>query len=262
MKHAIVISLPHCSNRLPPEYRSRLALSDTEILDSTDLGTKEIFGRLPGAFVMAATWSRLLVDLNRGGEELGERGVVPSLDYMGRTVFQDGAIPDSAHIRSLVELYHRPFHDRLEKMLGHYSIKALFDCHSLNGIGPAGAPDPGKRRKDITLGNNGNANGGKAETLGEITCPAEKLHATKEVFEKKGFTVSLNKPYSGGFITKHYGPPLVKKGGIAVQIEINEDLFLGKGHRNLAKGKVKDTKERIEAVFEGILQVLENTNAQ
>lgn len=256
MKHPIVISLPHCSNQLPHEFKDRLALTDAEILDSSDLGTKEIFGNLPAAFVMEAPWSRLLVDLNRGEQDQGERGVVPKKDYMGRAVFRDGAAPDSACIRSLVELYHRPFHARLEKRIRRFSLKGLFDCHSLNGVGPAGAPDPGSRRKDIVLGNNGDPSGKKTGTLGGITCPTEKLHALKEIFEKKGFTVSLNVPYSGGFITKHYGATFVKRGGVALQIEINEDHYLMKGRRKLERHKVQDMKERMEAVFEAIVPIL------
>lgn len=256
MKNPVVISLPHCSNRLPHEFRDRLALTDAEILDSTDLGTKEIFGNLPAALVMEAPWSRLLVDLNREGQDQGERGVVPKRDYMGRTVFREGASPDRACIRLLVENYYRPFHDRLAAVIGDFSVKGLFDCHSFNGIGPAAAPDPGKRRKDITLGNNGDPFGRRSKTLGEITCPTEKLHILKEIFEKKGFTVSLNVPYSGGFITKHYGATLVKRGGVGLQIEINEDLYMVKGHRRLERRDIKDTKDRIEAVFEEILAVI------
>ena len=193
------------------------------------------------------------MDLNRGVQDQEERGVVPKRDYMDRAVFREGAEPDRACIRSLVELYYRPFHDRLETVIRDLSVKGLFDCHSLNGTGPAGAPDPGKRRMDITLGNNGDPLGRKSKTLKELTCPTKKFHVLKEIFEKKGFTVSLNVPYSGGFITTHYGAAFVKRGGFALQIEINEDLYMVKGHRRLEESKVKDTKERIEAVFEEIV---------
>lgn len=256
MKPALVISLPHCSNRLPHDFRERIALADAEILDSTDLGTKEIFGSLPVAFVMEASWSRLLVDLNREGQDHGERGVVSKRDYMGRAVFRDGSAPDSAYIRSMVEIYHKPFHDRMEEVIRDFSVKGLFDCHSLNGIGPAGAPDPGERRKDIVLGNNGDSLGRKSGALGEITCPTGKLHALKEIFEKNGFTVSLNIPYSGGFITTHYGAALVKRGGFALQIEMNEDLCMAKSHRRLAGNKVQEVKEKMKEVFGEIVHII------
>ena len=92
--------------------------------------------------------------------------------------------------------------------------------------------------------------------MGEITCPTKKLHVLKEIFEKKGFTVSINVPYSGGFITTHYGAAFAKRGGIALQIEINEDLYMEKGHRRLERDKVQDIKEKMEAVFEEIGQLL------
>jgi N-formylglutamate amidohydrolase len=47
MNLPFVISLPHCSSRIPKEVMSALALTHEEIMESTDLGTKEIFGAMP-----------------------------------------------------------------------------------------------------------------------------------------------------------------------------------------------------------------------
>jgi N-formylglutamate amidohydrolase len=128
-------------------------------------------------------------------------------------------------------------------------VRGLLDCHSLNGIGPKQSPDPGERRKDIVLGNNGGGRG-NGNRPGKITCPKETLRLMKESFEKAGFSVALNHPYAGGFITTHYGQPLRKSGRIAVQIEVNQDLFL-------ASESLRILPKRLQAVKTAVRQGLE-----
>jgi len=41
---------------------------------------------------------------------------------------------------------------------------------------------------------------------------------------RRGYDVSRNRPYAGGFITEHYGRP--RDGVHAIQIEINRALYL------------------------------------
>jgi N-formylglutamate amidohydrolase len=130
-----------------------------------------------------------------------------------------------------------------------HSIKALFDCHSLNGIGPAEAPDVGEKRKDIILSNNGDKNGNSDGNRGRITCPSEYMHVMKKVFEKKGFSVSINNPYAGGFIMKNYGNKFASNGKISVQIEINQDLCLAPSSKYLSTNRVNNVKNRVLQAF-------------
>ena len=71
-------------------------------------------------------------------------------------------------------------------------IKGLLDCHSLQGTGPAEAPDAGRRRYDITLGNNGRPDGKKDPARGELTCTPAFMNFVRQVFEGAGFSVSIN----------------------------------------------------------------------
>jgi len=225
MDFPFIISLPHCSGRIPEAIRAHFALSDEEIHESIDLGTMEIFGSLPVKSVVSALWSRLVVDLNRGADERDPGGVIAERDYRGRRVYRQGLFPDDGEVENRLRDYYRPYHKRLTAALEHGGPAFLFDCHSLYGVGPAGAPDPGRRREDIILGNNGNGRGEDEPFLGALTCPPRILHRIKAAFQKSGFTVSLNNPYSGGFITTHYGHRFAAWGLMAVQIEINQELF-------------------------------------
>ena len=60
MRFPFAISVPHCSYNIPPEIRPTLALTQREILESTDLGTRELFTNLPVRVTLWARWSRLV----------------------------------------------------------------------------------------------------------------------------------------------------------------------------------------------------------
>lgn len=247
MKFPFIISTPHCSCRIPEEAVSALALTKEEIWESTDIGTKEIFGPLPAKVSLCAQWSRLVVDLNRSHDQRDRKGIIAQVDYHGRSVFREGCIPNEKAVERRLRKYYWPFHNRLAKAIENPDIKALFDCHSLNGIGPAEAPDAGKKRKDIILSNNGDQSGNADPARGRITCPPERLYLMKDAFQKAGFSVSINNPYAGGFITTHYGQKYASMGKISVQIEINQDLYL-------EPNSVQPVAERLEEVRGRVLQ--------
>jgi len=249
MKLPFVISIPHCSSMVPEEIRQSMVLNDLEIEESVDICSKEIFQFLPAEVILYAQWSRLTVDLNRDPRRRDKKGVIAQVDYYGRTIYNSGFIVDEKEIERRLEKYYRPFHKRLQEAFRHHTIKALFDCHSLNGIGPAEAPDAGGRRKDVILSNNGDRNGNPDGNRGRITCPPEYMHMMKKAFETEGFSVSINDPYAGGFIMKHYGNQLPFNGKISVQIEINHDLCLAPSSKYPSAERVNNVKNRVLQAF-------------
>jgi N-formylglutamate deformylase len=251
-----LVSLPHASNDLPDHVRPHIALSDDEIRESSDLGTLEVFGSLPVRTVLRASWSRLLVDLNRSPAQRDRKGVIPRIDYNGRTVYRDGFFPDGVEFERRLSLYYWPYHHRLAQAMADPEIAILFDCHSLVGIGPPEAPDPGKRRCDIVLGNNGDLQGNRTSLQGTTTCGKEALGCMKEAFERAGFTVSINDPYSGGFITLHYGQLFAHLGKMAIQIEINQDLYIEKGQNTIHAQTIAGVGLKVQEAFETIADMV------
>ena len=245
MRLPFVISIPHCSWLIPAEIRPAIALGEEEILDCTDRGTREVFSHYPVRTVLWARWSRLVVDLNRSHLQRDSTGVVPEIDYFKRKIYKDNLEPDDAEIRRRLSRYYWPFHVRLKEALEDAEIKVFFDCHSLSRVGPPGAPDRLQWRKDIVLGNNGDGKGERDASRGTITCAPESLLMMKEVLEKSRFSVSVNHPYAGGFITTHYGPELVSRGKMAVQMKINQSLFMGNTDSGLCLDTVSDVTQRL-----------------
>jgi N-formylglutamate deformylase len=66
---------------------------------------------------------------------------------------------------------------------------------------------------------------------------------------KRGYSVTRNKPYAGGFITEHYGQP--QRGLHAVQVEFNRRLYMDE--RSLAK---TPGFERLAADFAAVIAQL------
>ena len=57
-----------------------------------------------------------------------------------------------------------------------------------------------------------------------MSCVAIVSETVETVLRSRGYTVSRNKPYAGGFITEHYGNPAA--GLHAIQLEINRALYM------------------------------------
>tara|TARA_B100001142_G_C13874326_1_gene477310 strand:+ start:96 stop:443 length:348 start_codon:yes stop_codon:yes gene_type:complete len=68
-------------------------------------------------------------------------------------------------------------------------------------------------RKDIVLG----------DRFG-TACHKEVTDISKIILQDLGFSVAINEPYAGAYITSHYGQPKSKIN--AIQIEINRGLYM------------------------------------
>lgn len=256
MTFPLVISIPHCSSRIPESLGPALALSQAEIAESIDVGTREIFGALPARFVLCAQWSRLVVDLNRHPDQQGRKGVIPQVDYFGRSVYRADFPAEGEELQDRLEKYYWPYHRWLKKKLEEPGVLGLLDCHSLNGIGPLEAPDAGMKRKDIVLSNNGGHQGGGGSASERLTCPARFLRSMARIFMARGFSVAVNSPYSGGFITTHYGFDLMKREQFAVQIEINQALFTEEEGQRIVPQRLTAVREKVRTCLEEIADTL------
>src|SRR5262249_348605 len=56
------------------------------------------------------------------------------------------------------------------------------------------------------------------------SCVAAIAEAVESTLRGRGYSVSRNKPYAGGFITEHYGNPAA--GLHAIQLELNRALYM------------------------------------
>ena len=238
----LVVSVPHTGVFMPQEMLVRLANDTMRTQPMTDWHLHKLYDFVPelGADLLCATYARFVVDLNRPPTPRAlypgrfETGLVALETFTGEPIWSQP--PDEQEIAQRRELYHQPYHDKLNALiqdkLKKFGQVWLIDAHSIASH-PTRMHD--KLDKHIYLGNRDG-----------LSCEDGWYEFMVGQFESRGMSVSRNYPYKGGYITDHYGSNAAVQ---AVQIEMNQELYMdqddpasGPTHPNFAatQDKLKD----------------------
>jgi N-formylglutamate deformylase len=231
----VVFNSPHSGRVYPHAFLSTSRLDVPTLRRSEDSFVDELVAGVVarGYPLMRAHFPRCYVDVNREPYELDPRmfdGRLPSfantrsmrvaggLGTVARVVgdaqeIYGQRIPVDDAIRRIEGLY-KPYHRALRRLFTRvhrdFGAAILIDCHSMPST--AGSKDE-RPRADIVLGDRYGTS-----CVGAVT---EVVEAT---LRSRGYSISRNKPYAGGFITEHYGNPAA--GLHAVQLELNRALYM------------------------------------
>ncbi len=234
----VVFASPHSGNCYPARFVAEAALDETRLRRSEDAFVDEIFGAVPelGAPLLKAHFPRAYVDVNREPYELDPAmfddplpdyvttasprltaglGTIPKVVTNGARIYRRRLGFDDAkrRIDELHAPYHKALRDLMEATRTRFGVCLLVDCHSMPSAGGPLDPLPSRKRRDIVLGDcHGRACGGAVTELAHRTLTA------------MDFSVVRNKPYAGGYTTRHYGNP--GDGVHVLQIEINRALYM------------------------------------
>ena len=230
-----VFNSPHSGRIYPRAFLTAAKLDLATLRRSEDSFVDDLIAGVVacGHPLMRVHFPRCYVDVNREPYELDPRmfdGRLPSfantrsmrvaggLGTVARVVgdaqeIYDQRIPIDDALRRIEGLY-KPYHRALRRLLTRvhrdFGAAVLVDCHSMPST--AGAKDD-RPRADVVLG----------DRYG-TSCVGIVSETIEEVFRERGYAVSRNKPYAGGFITEHYGNPAA--GLHSIQIEINRALYM------------------------------------
>ena len=236
----VVFASPHSGRDYPPEFIAASRLNVVSLRGSEDAFIDEIFAAAPdfGAPLLCARFPRAYVDANREAFELDPAMFTDPLpDYVNTRspriaaglgtiarVVNDGEDIYHEPLRfedalGRIEALYRPYHKALQGMLQatqeRFGGCLLVDCHSMPSgqLAPELGAGDGNKPADMVLG----------DCFGTSSAPAV-TDIAKAALEASGFTVALNKPYAGGFTTRHYGRP--REGVHVLQVEINRALYM------------------------------------
>ena len=238
--HAVplVFASPHSGKEYPPEFVAGARLDPVALRRSEDGFVDDLFAAAPehGAPLLRALFPRAFIDANREPFELDQAmfsdrlpgyvntessRVAAGLGTIARVVssgqeiysrklrFADAAARINAHYRP----YHRALKDLLDQTRRRYGCYVLIDCHSMPSVGGPQDPDAGRRRADFVLGD-----------CFSSACAEPVIAHIEKFVAARGYEVARNKPFAGGFTTRHYGRP--SQGLHAIQIEINRGLYM------------------------------------
>lgn len=229
----LVVASPHSGRDYPPDFVARAALSAHALRLSEDCYVDDLLSDAPalGAPLLKALFPRAYLDPNREPYELDpdmfadplpnhvnteSPRVAAGLGTIARIVACGTEIYSGklnyAEAETRIRALYRPYHKALESLISktrrRFGFCRLIDGHSMPS---SGARDT--QSVDFVLGDNFGA-----------SCDPAMTSAAADFLKDSGFRVAINRPYAGGFTTRHYGQPA--RNVHALQIEINRALYM------------------------------------
>jgi N-formylglutamate amidohydrolase len=243
----VVASIPHTGIALPAGYAERLASDRMRGLPMTDWHMARLFDFLPalGVTVIAAEVSRFVIDLNRppDGETLYpgryETGLVPTESFDGSAVFAQ--VPTAAEIDAARRDIYAPYHDELAELRARRREAGGIIQFDLHSVTPAANKISGPLKNEIMLGDRAGR-----------SCAPWLTDLTHQTYAEAGFSVAVNDPYKGGWITESAG----REAGVeALQIEMSWAVYLDpeRPGESADEPLFDRSRARLKAVFETIL---------
>lgn len=230
-----VLSSPHSGRLYPPEFLALSQLDPLSLRKSEDCLIDDLFAPVAhlGVPLLCARFPRAYLDLNREPYEIdpelvdepppphansqsvrvaGGLGTVARVVADGKEIYRSRLALKSVLAR--IEQLYFPFHSELGRLIEEtrqqFGYAILMDCHSMPSM--ALAPGGGQR-PDVVIGDRFGA-----------SCDTRLASLVRECFRAFGYTVQMNRPYAGGYITEHNGRP--NRGVHALQLELNRGLYL------------------------------------
>jgi len=221
-KVPLLVSMPHVGTDIPDEVAAKLAPC-AQVRSDTDWHLTDLyaFAEDLGASMLAARWSRYVIDLNRPPEDtnlypgLDTTGLCP-VDTFGRErLYKPGKVPSEAEVQYRLETYWRPYHNQLraelDRLLALHGRVLLWDAHSIASEVP--------RFFDGKLPD---LNFGTAE--GKSCDPGLQETVVNVARAQDQFTFAVNGRFKGGYITRRYGEP--QNNVHAIQLEMCQCLYM------------------------------------
>ena len=247
---ALLVSIPHDGRTLLPGQAERMTDAGRALPD-TDWHVRELysFAEELGASVIAANYSRYVVDLNRppSDESLYENqlatGLCPGRTFAGQNIYLDGESVSSEEQEARLHSYWRPYHDKisatLKQIRERFGYALLWDAHSIpsevpllfDGVLP-----------DLNIGTNGG-----------LSCATDITAAVSAVAEKSPYSSVTNGRFRGGHITRSHGAP--GDNVHAMQLELTQQNYMNE--KNLSYDA--DPAVRLVDTIKSMLRAFEAT---
>lgn len=206
-----VISIPH-SGVCITDIMERNLRSDA-ILANMDWYLPELYDFLEnmGFTVVINRMSRYVIDPNRdlaaGKQQYYRKALLYEKTTFGRDLYQCSLSAEEiqARIDRFYKEYHQTLYDLILEKQKYFDTVYLLDLHSF-----------GKEiQADVVLGNNDGKSMNNSLTL-----------HIKDLFSANHCNVSLNRPFRGGYIVRHYG--CANERCEALQIELAYRVYIDK----------------------------------
>lgn len=235
---AIVVDSPHSGFGFPEDFSPAAPLA--ALRTTWDAHVEALWGGAPeaGATLVAATFPRCYIDVNRAESDLDSAllvgpwdGALAPTDYSvrGMGLIRRDALPGvpmydaplrPEAVRGRLDRWYRPYRATIAEMIArgvraHGTVWHL-NAHSMKSRGNAMNVDAGATRPDVVV----------SDRHGTTADPALTARIA-EWFRARGYRTQVNDPYQGGDLVRRFGAPA--RGVHSVQIELNRGRYMDEG---------------------------------
>ena len=229
----LIISSPHSGILLDSDLLDKRN-KDIHSFDSMqDMYVNELSNGLEkfGFTVLQSNISRIVIDLNRNINEINPKviknlppnievnlsdkvragiGLIAMKDASGKNIYDKKL--DWLEVKSRIDNYYIPWHKALKNEISMFLTKfkraLIIDMHSMPS-----EKIYNNKLADFVIGNNfGNSSS-------ELS-----IKILSSLIKSYGYSVSINNPYPGGYITKNYSS--IDKNIQCIQLEIKKSLYM------------------------------------
>ena len=250
----IIISIPHSGTLYSNIFLKNILLSKKELQFSEDNYVDKVLEKVLSQDVsyVKANFPRSFIDVNRSPLELDSLmissnipiidefnltkvksgiGVIHRVSYYGNEIY-DHLLTRREIVKRLLNNYF-PYHNALKLLIKNAkkinNRVLVLDFHSM----PSRFLD---NSVDIVIGNNFN-----------LSCNETISTKIINYFYDYNYSLSINDPYSGGFITKFYGKPMDRIN--ILQIEINRSLYMNEDTLEIKSNKLNILSKNLNSII-------------
>lgn len=241
----LLVSIPHCGTAVPPEIFETFT-PEGQLLADTDWHVDRLYGFASelGAGVVAARYSRYLIDLNRAPDDAplypgaSNTELCPTTTFDKEPIYQAGCAPDRDEIARRRERYWRPYHakvaEELSRLHAQHGVAILWEAHSIRSRVPRFFEG---RLPDLNLG-----------SAGGTSADAKLVEAVADAARDGPFELVVDGRFKGGYLTRSNGKPAA--GIHALQMELAQDLYMDETPPFAYR---ESLAERLQPVLRGML---------
>jgi N-formylglutamate deformylase len=248
-----IISIPHGGTWIPASLRPNYS-QGRALLADIDLFTQDVHDNSIGT-VIAFNLAPYVVNVSRPKKPSNAQDMPKHLQkdplhtgsLLGGPVLKlEHTEEEKNELLNYYDAFHKTLTDNINKMKEKYGYALIIDGHSLFSLGLKNTPDEGKKRPDFVVG-----------TLDGKSASPEIIETFRSLLKTEakqyGWTVALNNPYKGGYITQHYSNPL--ENIHVIQLEVSRVLYMTEGFHEPVQNEfqriesMKKVKELLKLVY-------------